>query len=342
MKKLLTFIVLSFLLSNTVFAQWHRWKNIEHSQTRKHYTKFQQKQRDSIISNNITKSVRFIKYYNKKGKLKRSIVSTEKYYDSVGDLIQENYYTHKGKLHRTYKYVYNKEGIETSYRSYNAKGKLLRGWDLSFNDKGLMSKATNYWKREGNISWVQTYEYDADSNAIKIQSLNKRNQVTSTAEYEYYEDGQKKEVRRYNKKGKLKSVIKYDCTPTGTLANGRKTDTTTVCRKDNIDEDGNTIYTYETMLQNGKIQRSITKVSADKKHSEITVLNHNGKLIFKRTYTKNEKGNLKETTFYYPKNSKRNRYIRYTFDWADDNKQLTTSQYGYKNRLIATSTVVSY
>lgn len=342
MKKLLTLILFIFLLSNIASAQFYRWANIHLSETRKYYIELQQKHRDSIVRNNITKSVGFVKYYNKKGKLKRSVVSTEKYYDSMGDLIQENYYTHKGKLHRTYKYAYNNEGIKTSYRSYDAKGKLLRGWDLSFNNKGLMSKATNYWKKEGNISWIQTYEYNADSNAIKILSRNKKNEVTYTTEYKYYENGQKKEVRSYNKKGKLKSVIKYDCIPTGTLANGRKTDTTTVCRKDNIDEDGNTIYTYETMQQNGKIQRSITKVSADKKHSEVSFINHKGRLTNKLTYTYGDNGLLKERTYYYSQNSKRNRNIRYTFDWADDNRQLTTYQYGYKNRLKSVSTVISY
>ncbi len=342
MKKLLTLFLLCFLLVKASHAQLPYWANIHHSETRKYYTKFQQEKRDSIAGLNITKSVEYAKYYNKKEKLKRIAVREESFYDSLGNLIQENIYTYRGKLFRTYKYGHNTDGVQTSYRSYNVRGKLLRGWDLSFNDKGLMSKATVYSKKEGNVSWIQLYEYNADSNAIKIQSLNKKGEVRYTTEYEYYEDGQKKEVRTYNKKGKLKSVIKYDCLPTGVLANGKRTDTTTVCYKDNIDEDGNTIYTVERMQQNGKVIRSITKVSPDKKYSEVSFINHKGKLTNKSTYTYSENGLLKERTYYYSQNSKRNQFVRYTFDWSDSKKQFTTSRYGYKNRLEFVSTTVAY
>lgn len=337
MKKLLTFVLFSFLLSNILTAQSHSWANIHLSQTRKYYIEFQQKQRDSIVKNNISKTVEYVKYYDKKGKLKRNAVSYERFYNILGDLIKENLYTEKGKLYRVKKYGYNTDGIETSYRNYNAKDKLLGGWDLSFNDKGLMSRATLYSKKEGNIAWIQTYEYNADSNAIKIQSRNKKDEITYTTEYEYYEDKQKKEVRSYNKKGKLKSVIKYDCIPTGMVSNGKKADTTTICYKDNIDEDGNTIYTTERMKQNGKIVRSITKISPDKKHSEITFIDHKGRLS-KMTYTFGEDRLLKERTYYFSQNSKRNRLIRYTFNWSNDKKQYTTRQYGYKNRLVSERT----
>lgn len=342
MKKLLVLALISFLLSNIMLAQTHHWANIHHSETRKHYTAFQQKSRDSIVNNNISKAVEFVKYYTKKGKLKRSIVGYEKYYDSLGNLIKENNYTRKGKLYRTYTHGYNADGVETSYRSYNAKGKLLSGWDLSFNDKGLLSKATSYKRKEGQILWIQQYEYNNDSNAIKIQSLNKKGEVIYTTEYDYYEDGQKKEVRSYNKKGKLKSVLKYDCLPTGVLANGKKTDTLTVCLKDNIDEDGNSIYTVERMQKNGKIVRSITKISKDKKYSEVSFINHKDQLMFKRTYAYDSKGRLNQTKLFYPKNSRRYKHLRYVIQRSDDNKQLITEKYGYKNRLETVSTLIAY
>lgn len=342
MKKLLTFVLFAFLFINLTIAQSSVRANIEFSQTRKHYAEFQQQQRDSIVKKNTRKTVKYVKYYNKKGKLKRSTLREEGYYDSLGNLIQQNTYTFKGKLYRNYKFGYDAKGIQTSYRSYNSKGKLLRGWDLSFNEKGLMNKATHYKKKEGRISWVELFEYNADSNVIKTQNANKKNEVYITLEYVYQEDGQKKEVRKYNKRGKLKSVIKYDCLPTGIQSNSKKADTTTVYYKDNIDEDGNAIYTTERIQQNGKVVRAITMVSPDKKYSEYSFINHKNQLLFKRTYTSDNNGHLIETSLYYPKNSKRNKHLRYTINRSDDNRVYTTRQYGYKNQLVSVRTVVSY
>lgn len=346
MKKLLYFFLLFFFVATASHAQHHSLPAIYFSEDRKEYIASQQQKRDSVLKRNLAKTVEREKYYNKRGKLKRDVVSREWFYDSLGNTIKQKSYSPRGKLRRIFKFGYNVDGVQKSYRAYNIKMKLIEGWDLVFNEKGLMSKAIKYENKEGRVSQMFTYEYNSDSNVVKRLSLNRRGKVRYTREYDYYEDGQKKEMRTYNAHGKLVRIAKYNHLPKGIKLVGTPShitpDTMKLSHKDSSDAEGNYIYTTERTRPNGKIWKYITKINPSKKSREHSLVTHKGKLVYKDTFVYGEDGLLKESIQFDSQQLKWYQLVRYTYEWSEDEKKFTTSQYDSKNRLRLVTTTTSY
>lgn len=332
MKNILTLLVFLFSLLSTSLAQSYFWPDLYTAEKTREHLKRQQQERDSILKNKFTAVTHYLRLYDNKGLLIRAVVDYEAKYNHQGDLVLENSYNQKGKLKYRCEYGYEANGFRSSFKKYNRKGKFERGWKYTFNSQGLVDSMIHYWKKDGKVSWGQKYTYNADSNVIKITNFEGDGKVYITVERDYFPDNQLKETRTYNKKGKLKSVIKYDCTPIGTLANGRRNDTATQCKKTEYDADNNKIITTEITDKKGKTWRYIAKYNKDDKMLEYTSINHKGKQSFKYTYAYNGQGRVSQSayTFY----NKPKRGFSYSYEYNATGQQTSIKGYNYKNVLM--------
>ncbi|HYG15323.1 MAG TPA: hypothetical protein VEC12_06170, partial [Bacteroidia bacterium] len=293
----------------------------------RHFLKYQQKDRDSILKNNIKHVISYNKLFNgKKGKLKRSVLASEHVYDEKGDLVSYSEYTNKGKLRYTVKYTYAANGQVSSMRMYGPSGKFKRGWKATFNSAGMVERCDNYWKKEDKLAWGYTCEYNADTLKVKEQHYDD-NGNTVKIERDYYPDKQLKETRTYNKKGKLKRTIKYDCSPMGTTDDKAKT--LSVCSKTSYDADSNRIETKEVTRKN-KVWRDVWKYNRQNQLIEYISINDKGIQQYRYTYKYNEKGQLSELNF----GGKKNRYtFTNVYEYAPGGQRTLIRYQDEKNRV---------
>lgn len=332
MKNLFTLLVFLFVIQGATNAQNYYWPNIYTAETTREHIKYKQRERDSILKNKITEVTNYNRFYDDKGRLTRTFVDYEAKYNQNGDLVSENIYGNKGKLRQSFVYGYEPNGLQSSFKKYNRKGKFERGWKYTFNSMGLVDSMIHFWKKEGKVSWGQSYIYNADSNVIKIINFDDNKKIYVTIERDYYPHKQLKETRTYNKKGKLKSVIKYDCTPIGTLANGRRSDTTSQCKKTEYDADNNKIVTTEITNKKGKTWRYISKYNKEDKMLEYSSIDHKGRMQVKYTYTYNAQGWLAHSVYTFYKKPKRG--FSYSYEYNANGQQTLIKGYDYKNELM--------
>jgi hypothetical protein len=332
MKNLLFTLILLVAFGTTANAQYDYWPYLEKAKERKNYIEWRAKFRDSILQNHISYSTTVKKIYNKKGIATRSITKSELQFDAKGDVISAAEYDNKGRLTNKLILTYYDNGIPRTSKRYDAKGNFVRGWEIELNDKGLMTKRTSFWKKEGKIAWGQDFEYNAEGNIIKCRNFDNKNNIYVTVEYDYYNDGSPKETRTYNKKGKLKTVLKYDCQPTGTLANGKKTDTSTVCTKSVYDADSNRIDTREVIMQNGKIWRHITIVNRIGQIIESKSIDTKGRQAYQYKYAYYTDGKIKE--FYYSGFKRWQKGYKDVYTYNENNQRTTTTRYNKSDRIL--------
>jgi hypothetical protein len=311
MKNLFFTLMLLVAFGTTVNAQYDYWPYLEKATARADYIKWKQKYRDSITQNHITQAITVKKIFDKKGNISRSVTKSELQFDAKGDIISVIEYDRKGRLKYKLLLTYYDNGIPRTSKKYNAQGNFVRGWEITLDDEGQMVKRTSYWKKEDKIAWGEEFTYNQAGNVIKSHNFDDEGKTYVTVEYDYYNDNSPKETRTYNKKGKLKTVLKYDCQPTGTLANGKKTDTSTVCTKSVYDADSNRIDTRETIKQDGKVWRS--------------------RQAYQYKYAYSPNGKISE--FYYSGYRKMKNGYRDVYTYNDKGEKLSITRYDYKNRL---------
>lgn len=344
MKKLIPILFFIALFTSPALAQrfYQDWPQIESKTSHAEYSKWAQKNRDSIVQNNIHTAVTYVQQFDKNGNIEGSQLRKEEHYDSIGDIRVLLVYNHKGQFRYKYQYTYSPEGIPTNQKVYNRKGKFVRGWHLTLNSDGLITKREIFAENENNAFRSEELEYNADARIIKKRFFDKKGRTTYTVEYDYYPDGNKQETRTYNKKGKLKNVVKYDCLPTGTLNNGRKADTTTVCNKSVYDADSNRIETYEIIKQNGKVWRSVNTVNKKGQYIAYTYIDPKEKTVYDYTRNYTDKGIVTEFNIqYYGRRSKHWSY-RETYEYTNNGRNKISNHYNYKNRLIYKEYTVVY
>lgn len=344
MKKLIPILFFIALFTTPALAQrfYQDWPQIESKTSHAEYSKWAQKNRDSIVQNNIHTAVTYVQQFDKNGNIEGSQLRKEEHYDSIGDIRILLVYNHKGKFRYKYQYTYSPEGIPTNQKIYDRKGKFLRGWHLTLNNEGLVIKREMFWKNEDKADWGEEIEYNADGKATKRRHFDGKGKTTYTVEYDYYPDGNKQETRTYNKKGKLKNVVKYDCLPTGILNNGRKADTTTVCNKSVYDADSSRIETHEVIQQNGKVWRSVNTVNKKGQYIAYAYIDPKGRTVYDYTRKFDDKGNVTEFEIHHYRRRSRHWSYRETYLNTNDGKYEITSHYNHKNQLIYKEYTVVY
>ena len=344
MKKLIPILFFIALFTTPALAQryYQDWPYLETKASLEGYSKWAQKNRDSILEKGVSTAITYSQQFDEKGNIEGARVRQEDHYDSIGDVRVRLLYSYKGNLHRRYEFTFAPSGIPTDQKIFDRKGKFLRGWHLTLNNDGLVTKREMFWKKEDKTNWGEEIEYNADGRAIKRRHFDEKGRTTYTVEYDYYPDGNKQETRTYNKKGKLKNVVKYDCLPTGILNNGRKADTTTVCNKSIYDADSNRIETNEVIKQNGKVWRSVNTVNKKGQYIAYAYINPKGETVYDYTRKFDDEGNVIEFDIHYYRRRSRHWSYRETYLNTNDGKYEITSHYNHKNQLIYKEYTVVY
>jgi len=243
-------------------------------------------------------------------------------YNSIGDIseVVNNYYNKK--IFNS-KYQYNDDGLKTFYSISSDKNGLIRKVETEYNGK-LITQQAHYFKtaEEPRYEWT----------------------------YQFHEDSSRKQTDYYKKK-KLKYTWHYECDPAGKIVQEKHKDTSTICIREETDENGDLVKFMQTTSQKGNI--FITKTTFDKKgkatkseinklsgtpisyweHSDtINIYRHykKGKLKYENITNYDLDGNQVKYTYNHSK-KKWSSTIKYTYN--DKGLLSETKRYDYKNRL---------
>lgn len=324
--KRLTILLMLFGLTFTLQSQIYYCYAPSSPDDLRHYLKYQQKDRDSILENKISHVISYNKLYNgKKGQLKRSVLASEHVYDNRGDLVNYSEYNNKGKLRFTVSYTYAENGMRTGMKMYDRDGKFIRGWKATLNNTGMVERCKYYRKKEDRLAWAYTCEYNADTLKVKELQFNSKGRQDYLVERDYYPNRELKETRTY-KKGKLKRVIKYDCTPIGETAD--KSKTSAICMKTSYDADSNRVETKE-VTHKGKIWRNVWKYNKLGQMTEFTSIDHKGQQQYRYNYTFNDMGKVSGRSYF-----RKNRLMHtYAYEYAPGGQLALTRYLDKKNRM---------
>lgn len=187
-----------------------------------------------------------IVHYNTNGyALKREYKSTDGYnntetfsYNASDRLLSKHTVNSKGELVSQVEYTYNPQGKTT--RIAEKYGKVNSVWIFEYDENGNRNYESGT-DRKGKY-YIRKKTFDPKSNKILISELYQKDTLNAIKrlEYAYYEDGSKKSIH-YFEEDKLVYTWNFDCAPEGKLVDLKKSDSTLICIKKEIDADGNEV-----------------------------------------------------------------------------------------------------
>lgn len=228
------------------------------------------------IKNNKIKEVEIIWLLRKDHKKKKQ--STRKF-DSSGNCIEIDDYEKNGKLSSQIKIIRNGEKKIPNKIILNGEGKELEKHIYVYDT--LLTEESIY--RKGKFFSKITYKYDSVYLLESVYYKKDENKFNKKWVYEYYPNHQKKSSTLYDKNGKIKYVWNYECKEEGELE-GRHSDTTRICKKEEIDKDGNETITYRNFNEKGEIYKEVYVYDRDKRLIGISRYNIKDSIYYKYTY----------------------------------------------------------
>lgn len=235
----------------------------------------------AFLSENKVKSIQMYSVSDKKGR----VLTKASNYDEKGYLLNTK------KLHKKDKYIlteynYHENGLTNEVKRYS-DDKLTFSSKRTYNNLKRTTLTLKMYHKK-NYSQKREYKYLNDSlivgelfyhrkdtslirsknefkyredgkllenNHFSLVSKRKRSlAIFSRTAYSYYENGDKKETNHYNKKGELKYTWSYDCSPKGVLEQTIHKDTTTICIKEEVNQDGDLVKTIRRTNEKNEIE----------------------------------------------------------------------------------------
>lgn len=166
-------------------------------------------------------------------------ISTETFsYDASDRLLSKQTVNSRGEIVNQVEYAYNSAGKTTLIAEKYANVNSIWVYDYDQNGNRVYESGTD---RKGK-AFIRKKIFDLTSNKILVSELYEKDSLIATKrlEYSYYSDGSKKSIQ-YFEKDKLVHTWNFDCAPDGQLVNLKKTDSTLVCIKKEIDAEGNEV-----------------------------------------------------------------------------------------------------
>jgi len=277
------------------------------------------KEKEKIANNKINGYVETIK------KGKKEYVSSKVSYDTKGNCISAIFNKENGKIYRQYLNTYSDKNKILSKIVKNKKGEEIKKSTYNYNQNGYLIE-TAYYKK-GDLKSKVTSKLDSTRIMESYYFKNGNPDFKRKWVYSYYPDNSKKTSVVYKSNGKVLYTWNYECKPEGQLANKHK-DTTAVCKKEEVDKDGNKTITTRNFNEKGKPFKMVCVYN--KKDILIQYTTYNSKDILNSNIKYiNDSYDLGEVIYYTPKGEERYKSL-YMYD---DNNNLTGTDIYIKGKL---------
>ena len=323
------------LISTFTFSQrnfWSETRGAFNSYNSFSFNTVSPEQQKAILENNIKSKT--TTHYSKN--FKNEYVE---YFDEEGFLYKKVYTT--SKLETVTTFSYNDAHQITKVLTENNKG---QKWTTTLKyENDLLVEQENI-DEKGTYSGFKK-EYNAQGLLVRHLRFKKsRIEPTHELVYSYYEGGSKKSII-YNEKGKFKYEWNFDCKEEGELVNVKSKDKSTICIKEEVDENGNTVIWNREFDEDGKLIKTKEVRSSEDKLITREVYNQDDRLL-SRNYKKPEGGFCHETfdkkgAVYSRRESFVNRDGKLIKSEYQSKSFNYTSIYSYEGSLLSTSSRIS-
>jgi YD repeat-containing protein len=173
--------------------------------------------------------------------------SYKEYFDEEGYMTKKEYINSKSGT--VTNITYNGDHKITSIVTQNNKSEK---WTTTMNYENDLMVETENIDEKGNYSGTKK-EYNEEGLLLRHLLFKKsRTEPTHELIYTYYEGGSKKNII-YKEKGKYKYEWNFDCKEEGELVNVKTKDQSTICIKEEVDKDGNTIIWNREFSEDGTL-----------------------------------------------------------------------------------------
>ena len=310
MKSFILSLIISIVVSS-VFSQENFLLTSGSAFDNFSYKRSAEKEKEIRIKNNIALRRGFS--LNAKG---QQVLNTETRYDKNGNWTEKSYYNKKGGLKFKWTGVCNDDGKYTEIKREKNSGKISDHTKRDFNENNNLISFT-YSRNGVKIKSQGKLKYDDNNNCLEAIYSGSNTDKPHRWTYSYYDDGKNKETILYNKNGKEKHRWNYNCDPKGQEVEKKKTE---VCKKTEVDENGNKtiVYLYEDQKQ--RIKKVVIVYDKNDNKLSYTRYKNSGKIRSKDLSTF-DLNNNKTSHYFYGRNQIKP-LVMYQFEYDSNNNRV--------------------
>jgi hypothetical protein len=257
---------------------------------------------------------------------KKEYVSQKVNYDSKGNGILSVSFKTNGSKRSQASFTYSSDNKILIKLYQDGKGNEYKKITFAYDKNGNITEESLF--KNGKLKAKTTSTFDSTRVLESYFYKNGSPDFKRKWVYTYYPDKSKKSSVIYNSKREIKYTWNYECKPEGQLERKQK-DTTTVCKNEEVDKDGNRTITNRRFNAKGKAYKEVIIYNKDNKMILYSTYMNNSIIpTYKCTYDPSI-GNIKEWVY---SNSKGKEKIRCENSY-DGNNNLNSSINYHKGKL---------
>ena len=267
-------------------------------------TPFLVRSREDLVDNGVAEVKIF--EVRKKGEF----LSSQTSFDTEGNWKERIFYKHNGRKSQHWLAEWNGSKKMKRFERQNGKGAVLflTTWEYNSDNRKTAQKTLKRGKpyNDGQFIYQDTLMTEAKYGR---RGSEKKSRWT----YTYYEGGSIRQSVYYNRKGKQKRIWSFACDEEGKQLQKKEME---VCKKTEIDENGNRKEVYQYTDEKLKIRKMVLTYDKDEHLLERVRYDKNDREVFRNTHVYNEKGDMISTAYF--RKGKKKPMTNYVFEYNDN------------------------